>query len=317
MGKDRPGTMLYFDLFYDIEDYTDEEAGQLLRAMLSYGMNGDIPQFQDRGMRTIWRKLQSTIDRDGDTYDRVVLQRKYAAYCKKMKKAEQDAISFEEWISYNDYATTEHRNTTTVETRVSEQNPRYPTSTSSSSLTSSLSSTTTTTNQSSPSSDPNLSRVMTAFMDKINPFPSTSSLDELKNFYEKMGAECCLRAIDSALDNGKRTWSYIKGILQNKLKEGVRNIDDWDRLETEYRQRKDQKPPVFVPPTVEDVRKYCKEHKINVDPEHFVYYFKARGWKFANNQQMEDWKSALMSWNSNEPKHGSGDSNNGGLPFLT
>lgn len=169
--------------------------------------------------------------------------------------------------------------------------------------------------------DLGLSRVMDAFMEKINPSPSSSSLDELKGYYEKMDAECCLKAIDNALDNGKRTWSYIKGILQNKLKEGIRNIDDWNRAEDEYKQRKekaksDAEKGGFIPPTVEEVRAYCKAHKCNVDPEHFVYYFKARGWKFANNQPMVDWESAVMSWDSGPQKYGSDESDNG-LPFLT
>ena len=72
---------------------------------------------------------------------------------------------------------------------------------------------------------------MSAYMDKISPMPSQTSLDELKSYTESMGAAVCLRAIDAALDAGKANWSYIRAILRNKQSQGVRCLADWDRLE--------------------------------------------------------------------------------------
>lgn len=94
----RPGTMLYFDVFEDLEDYNDEEVGQLFRALLHYGLTGEIPSFADRGMKTMWRKLQSKMDRDAVAYDAAVTQRQYAAYCKKTKKAGDEPLSYEDWL---------------------------------------------------------------------------------------------------------------------------------------------------------------------------------------------------------------------------
>lgn len=76
-----------------------------------------------------------------------------------------------------------------------------------------------------------LAAVMTAYLDKINPTPSQASLDELRGFVEQLGAECCLRAIDIALDEKKAGWSYIRAILRAKLSQGVRCLADWDALE--------------------------------------------------------------------------------------
>lgn len=76
-----------------------------------------------------------------------------------------------------------------------------------------------------------LAAVMSAYLDKINPNPSQTSLDELKGYAEAMGSEVCLRAIDTALDAGKANWSYIRAILRNKQSQGVSCLADWDRLE--------------------------------------------------------------------------------------
>lgn len=76
-----------------------------------------------------------------------------------------------------------------------------------------------------------LAAVMTAYLDKVNPMASQTCLDELKGFCEEMGAECCLRAIDIALDAKKTSWSYIRAILRDKLSAGVKCLADWDELE--------------------------------------------------------------------------------------
>lgn len=98
----RPGTMVYFDLLDDLEEYTDAEVGQIFRAILNYGKSGITPSFEDRGMRTLWRSLQGKMDRDCATYQERVSQRqkqrKYAAYCKKEKSAGRDPEEYGDWL---------------------------------------------------------------------------------------------------------------------------------------------------------------------------------------------------------------------------
>lgn len=79
--------------------------------------------------------------------------------------------------------------------------------------------------------DPALAAVISAYANKINPCPSEACIGELKGFAGQMGADCCLRAMDIALDEKKTSWSYIRAILRDKLKQGVRCLADWDKLE--------------------------------------------------------------------------------------
>ena len=53
--------------------------------------------------------------------------------------------------------------------------------------------------------------------------------------------------------------------------------------------------PHFVPPTLDEVRAYCRERKSSVDPERFISYYQANGWKMGRNP-MKDWRAAVQLW---------------------
>ncbi len=59
----------------------------------------------------------------------------------------------------------------------------------------------------------------------------------------------------------------------------------------------------FIPPTVDEVRTYCRERGNAVDPVRFVDYYSANGWKVGRNR-MSDWRAAVRTW---ERKSGSDD----------
>lgn len=73
-------------------------------------------------------------------------------------------------------------------------------------------------------------QVLADYLNRVNPSASPGSLDELKGFAEVMGPEVCRRAIDIALDSKKASWPYIRAILQDKQRRGVRCLADWDAL---------------------------------------------------------------------------------------
>ncbi len=55
----------------------------------------------------------------------------------------------------------------------------------------------------------------------------------------------------------------------------------------------------FIPPTVEEVKAYCKERNNDVDAERFVNYYTSKGWKVGGDK-MQDWKSAVRNWEKND-----------------
>lgn len=51
----------------------------------------------------------------------------------------------------------------------------------------------------------------------------------------------------------------------------------------------------FTPPTVEEVREYCRSRNNNVDPEQFCSFYESKGWMVGQNR-MKDWKASVRTW---------------------
>lgn len=69
----------------------------------------------------------------------------------------------------------------------------------------------------------------------------------------------------------------------------------------------------FTPPTVEEVRTYCKERGNKVDPAAFVSFYDSNGWKVGKNP-MKDWRAAVRTW---EQREGGAKCTNKSNDFLT
>ena len=55
----------------------------------------------------------------------------------------------------------------------------------------------------------------------------------------------------------------------------------------------------FEAPSVEEVRAYCKSRRNGIDPQRFVDYHTAIGWKL-NGSQIVDWKAVVRKWESQQ-----------------
>ena len=137
----RPGIMIYFDMLGPIRVLPDADKGRLLVAMLEYGQEGKLPQF-DGMLALAWEFVKPKLDRDGETYENAKVQRKYAAFCKRRTALGLPKVAFEEWLNM----TEDER-----ERMVTEDNEpkravdfvgsRYPTTTTPSSTSTSISTT--------------------------------------------------------------------------------------------------------------------------------------------------------------------------------
>lgn len=72
------------------------------------------------------------------------------------------------------------------------------------------------------------------------------------------------------------------------------SVSDKDNL----KEKINKKEKRFTPPSLDEVREYCKERKNTVDPETFVDFYTSKGWK-VGNQPMKDWKAAVRTWERN------------------
>ena len=79
---------------------SDEDKGRLFLAMLEYGQNGTVPQFE--GMLALaWGFIKPKIDKDEEEYNMSVLRRQYATTCRERKRKGEPDISFDEWLKTN------------------------------------------------------------------------------------------------------------------------------------------------------------------------------------------------------------------------
>lgn len=60
----------------------------------------------------------------------------------------------------------------------------------------------------------------------------------------------------------------------------------------------------FSPPTVEEVRAYCQSRGNNIDPERFVDYYAASGWKRNGNVPVKDWQACVRNWERRDKQTG-------------
>ena len=103
-------------------------------------------------------------------------------------------------------------------------------------------------------------------------------------------------------ENGAYTISKLVGIPNN----GIPNIVyTQDRLGKDSKDKvikeRGQKRKAFTPPTLEDVRKYAREHCKNVDPDHFYAYFSepndnGETWVDSKGNKVRNWKQKMLTW---------------------
>lgn len=81
--------------------------------------------------------------------------------------------------------------------------------------------------------DGDFTQVYDLFVSRVNPTASNDVIIELKSYYDQLDAECCIRAINIAIERGATAtnWRYIRKILKNLIDAGLHSIEDWEMYE--------------------------------------------------------------------------------------
>ena len=84
--------------------------------------------------------------------------------------------------------------------------------------------------------------------------------------------------------------------LDNERKALISSQDkEEDKDKDKDKEKREKNIGRFTPPTVDEVRAYCKERHNTVNPERFVAWYEANGWKVGKNP-MKNWKAAVRTW---------------------
>ena len=87
---------------------------------------------------------------------------------------------------------------------------------------------------------------------------------------------------------------HLKKFNKNLIKfnsEEIRNKNKEIR-----NKNKDNNNRRFTPPTLEDVKAYCRQRNNNVDPQKFFDYYSEGDWHDGEGKQVKNWKQKLLTW---------------------
>ena len=215
----RPGIMLYFDILEPIRVLPDSDKGKLLVAMLEYGRDGIVPEF-DGMLALAWGFVRPKLDKDQEEYNRTVLKRMYATACRDRKKKGEEDISFEDWLMTIDNQSNH---------MISHDIKWYPTTTTTTSTTPATSTTTKTTATTAAAVTTNDDAAATASENVLKPFGGKLGKDvvlltdaQVEDLLERMGVE--------AFDN------YVEKLAGFIIKNDARVASHYDTILKWWRQ---------------------------------------------------------------------------------
>jgi len=112
---------------------------------------------------------------------------------------------------------------------------------------------------------------------------------------------------------------YLKNYMRVYRKQPVNNVNpskpQLSQAEAEAEAEAENtknKVKYCVRPALEEVKSFCSEKNL-VDPQEFLDYYNANGWKVGRNS-MKDWKSAVRTW---ERKRGGTQTQTGNKAHVT
>lgn len=211
---DKRSFVAYLDWFDALEEYSDAEVGQLMRALARYVQTGEEPDFTDRGMRGNWKFMRGAANRASEKWDETRKKRSEAGKRGNAKR----------WGSSDSIANVANA-TSATDDIASIANIAVSVSGSVSDNVSVSGSGSVIDCDRPAAVDVELSKIVQHYQQAVGDFPR-SALDKLQKWRQEYSTEMILLAIDKATEAGKRSWSYINGILSGWKRDGLRTPGD-------------------------------------------------------------------------------------------
>lgn len=87
-------------------------------------------------------------------------------------------------------------------------------------------------------------------------------------------------------------------VTQGNAIDKDKDIEEEKEIKKEIR----KKPKGFTAPTLPEVKAYCEEKGLSVDPKAFLDYFTESDWVDSKGNKVRNWKQKLLTWQKYEPK---------------
>jgi DnaD/phage-associated family protein len=202
---DKKSFVAYLSWFDALEEYSDAEVGQLMRALARYAKTGEEPEFSDRGMRGNWKFMCGDVKRASEKWDETRKKRSNAGKRGMAKRwGKPDDIT----KITNDNNVNDDITKITVDVDVDVDGDVDVVK-----------------HDNTAAVDMELSKIVQHYQRAIGDFPR-SALEKLQKWRQEYSTEMILLAIDKAAEAGKRSWNYINGILSGWQRDGIRTPGD-------------------------------------------------------------------------------------------
>ena len=201
------------------EKLTDQELGRLVRSLMIYSETGERQELAGRES-IAFDFIADDIDRAKDKYDARCEQNR-----ENRNQRSSTTVNERQRTSTNDDESDQSKTKSKSKDKTKSEinNPTVPTA--------------------PAHENQDLGRVMSFFLDRINPAPSPTCIDLLKQYTASLSADVVLHALEIAIDERKTAWSYIQAILSQYERDGVRDMDGVKRREQERQQRRETAAP--------------------------------------------------------------------------
>ena len=210
---DKKSFVAYLSWFDALEEYSDAEVGQLMRALARYAKTGEEPEFSDRGMRGNWKFMCSDVKRASEKWDETRKKRSNAGKRGMAKRwGKPDGIT----KITNDNNVNDDITKITVDVDVNGDVDVDVNGDVNGDVVK---------RDNTAAVDMELSKIVQHYQRAIGDFPR-SALEKLQKWRQEYSTEIILLAIDKAAEAGKRSWNYINGILSGWQRDGVRTPGD-------------------------------------------------------------------------------------------
>lgn len=206
MAKD--SFILYTEQKEVIDKLSDEQAGKLIKAIYEYVETGQMPKL-DALLEIVIIPFKQNIDRNANKYEETKKKRseagKIGAEVKKQMKAKQANANFAKSKQANQADNVNDNDNVNVNENDNNNNDVV-----------------------SDSCVDGLQEVIDFYSNNIG-FLNPYGLKILESYVEDMSSELVIYAMQIAVENNKKTISYIKAILNNWAKANIKTLEEAKR----------------------------------------------------------------------------------------
>lgn len=212
--RKRNGLLLLLEHVHTMEELTDAEFGQFIRAYAAYVEDGTEPIFEDRSMRMMWKTVRD--------FDEINAKR-YSDTSKARQEAGRKGAE-SRWNCHNEDS--KNSNCHFANSKNSLSKSKYKSKSKSISKSKSSSTIVDSDTRADARDDLTTTIVFEEFRGRIGKLSETGK-KELPGYIECLGADLVTEIIRKCEDLGGHSWAYVRKALAEAVRQGCTSVEEY------------------------------------------------------------------------------------------